>query len=484
MSDFYVSTNGSDANNGSKESPFLTIEGAIANSCVANGDNIYIDKGSYNITSIVGLTKDYKSIKLIGKPNETTFVVLSNPGLSDFLCDIEFMDIIFKPSDDFSGYKNVFVYSNDSMNVIYYNCVFKKSDSGVYPTEFLFRHGVNSTNNVNKKFYNCTFITDIQITVMNKTYFYNCATTCDSYSSNSNYYVLNECVVDVRVGNNYMLKNADNGMYGVYSGTKAPWTVGYYIKMDNDYYSIKNENYDIDLGKYIPIKFEYDNIDNSSFTLCELFQEVTINGETFKPIEKFDNFSLVHLKDFPIKLSGTKSYSELIVANGDIDINIANYINSLKLVTNQVNSNIKVAISLDSGNTWNTYSSTEDALIPLTVTIPLKDYRSSVLMTDDDKINYENAKAEILLNGITVSDFNNLPFNELLAGCKSLRLAYAIEIQADESVGELDKLEWNFDSIGRMYKMSDSEVTVDIYSHSVLVTPLIDNDIIKTNIVF
>lgn len=72
----------------------------------------------------------------------------------------------------------------------------------------------------------------------------------------------------------------------------------------------------------------------------------------------------------------------------------------------------------------------------------------------------------------------------MLRDLKFVRFAYAIELQNSESVAELDKLEWNFNAKGRMYKMNDSEVTIDIYEHSVLVTPLIDNSLIKTNVVF
>ena len=53
---FYVSPSGNDANDGSEGSPWLTIQGAINNSSVANGDSIIVKDGTYNEN--VNVTKE------------------------------------------------------------------------------------------------------------------------------------------------------------------------------------------------------------------------------------------------------------------------------------------------------------------------------------------------------------------------------------------------------------------------------------------
>ena len=45
---FYVSTTGNDSNDGSEANPWLTIQGAIDNSSVNNGDTIIVKDGTYN----------------------------------------------------------------------------------------------------------------------------------------------------------------------------------------------------------------------------------------------------------------------------------------------------------------------------------------------------------------------------------------------------------------------------------------------------
>ena len=72
----------------------------------------------------------------------------------------------------------------------------------------------------------------------------------------------------------------------------------YLIRKNNKYYNIDNENYDIVEKEYSNLTQNSDILDlfkNKSFALDSLFQEVTINDETFKPIDKFDKFRLCRI---------------------------------------------------------------------------------------------------------------------------------------------------------------------------------------------
>ena len=48
QSTYYVATTGNDSNDGSSSTPWLTIQGAINNASVLNGDIIIVRDGTYN----------------------------------------------------------------------------------------------------------------------------------------------------------------------------------------------------------------------------------------------------------------------------------------------------------------------------------------------------------------------------------------------------------------------------------------------------
>ena len=256
----------------------------------------------------------------------------------------------------------------------------------------------------------------------------------------------------------------------------------YLLKMNGEYYSVNDEHYNVETQTYNPVEYDYDNLENLVFQRSTLFQDVTIEEETFKPIDKFNKFSFVQICDEDLKVCGSKSNTELIVANGDIDLSMARDVLSFSLVTNRTDDTIiKTVFSTDKGKTWYTYE--DDNFIKLNASIPLKDYHYKSEMTEEDVANYESAKAEILEKGITPEVLETIYVTEYLKNYETIRFAYVIQT-ASGATTEIDTLKWTFNSPGRMYKMNDNEVTVDIYEHSVLVTSLIDTAIMKTNVVF
>lgn len=248
------------------------------------------------------------------------------------------------------------------------------------------------------------------------------------------------------------------------------------LKSNSQYYSINPEYYNTDTKMYETVELK--DFQSCRFLIDDLFTEVTIGEETFKPIDKFNKFSIVSQNNNKMTIRGTKSNSELIVANGDIDVSIAETIHSFALKSSQTSdTNIKAVLSLNEGKSWNTYF--EGNLVALDVVIPLGGYNN---LTSEQKKEWDNAKQTILKNGIPVQVFNALDFNTLTDSLYKLRFAYVVLRENYNDLAELDSLQWNFDAKGIMRKMKNSEYDVCSYLNKIIVTTSIDTEILNTNI--
>lgn len=258
----------------------------------------------------------------------------------------------------------------------------------------------------------------------------------------------------------------------------APLFLDSLLKVDNQYYSIQKSCYDTETQSYLP--FSHADYDNYGFYINDLLKEITINEETFKPIDKFSRFSIVCKTHKPITLYGIKNIAEMAIPTENIDLTVASTIHSITLSSETTaNSDIKLAFSFNDFSAQKWYTVTNGALTELNITIPLKDHS---LFTETDKQQWNNAKNTILLNGLSIDDFHSLRLHQLSDSLKSIRFAYVLKRPSYEDNVVVQNLEWNFDAKGTMKKMKDSEYDVDLYEHSAKVTTLIENDIIKVNI--
>lgn len=250
------------------------------------------------------------------------------------------------------------------------------------------------------------------------------------------------------------------------------------IKSNNKYYSFSINNYNTESKMYNEI-LSFPESAWENYT--DLFAEVTIGSETFRPIEKFENCQLVFTKNIDnVSIDCLKSKNELIVANGDIDLSVASKISSLKILYNKDEySSLKIALSIDSGTTWNTV---EDSILsPLDIVIPQEDYE---LLSDDELVIWNQAKEEILANGISGEAFNTLDWDDILRNedelYEKVRFAYVIDVSDKDSVCENKNMSWTFDAVGHFSLMSPiSEYNIELYRNSVSVTSEITNSIIK-----
>lgn len=250
------------------------------------------------------------------------------------------------------------------------------------------------------------------------------------------------------------------------------------LKEDGNYYSIKPKYYDQTSLKYVPL----DEIDISTqgFSLDELFVKISINDEIFKPIDKFSSFQIVHQLDTPIQVFGCKTKSELLVPTSNIDISVAKKIHYFRLLHNKKYAgDIRIVISFNNGIIWNTYDTDTAALVPLDITIPLLPFSK---LSDEEKIQWENAKSIIQSCGMATDRFNALNVNLIRGNSEKIRIAYVLSKSKYNDVAELDDLSFSFDARGSMRKMTNNEFNVCSYSNEIIVTPLINSEILNTHI--
>lgn len=259
----------------------------------------------------------------------------------------------------------------------------------------------------------------------------------------------------------------------------------YLIQANERYYSLNQDSY-ID-GTYAPIDKEtvlpQDVMELGFESLTELSTDITIGDETFRPIDKFDNFNVVFsygdtIEKCKLNIKGLRKSNVLIVANGDISKVVCSHIHYFELAaTASENSKIKIAVSNDSGNTWYTTSNNGASWTNLNINIPLKSYAS---LDESEKEQWDLSKRNILDLGIDHNALRNVDFNTLSG--EKIRFAYVIERSSYSDNAYIDTLRWQFDAKGFFRKLKDSEVDIDVYENAIKVTPQINTDILKINI--
>ena len=282
----------------------------------------------------------------------------------------------------------------------------------------------------------------------------------------------------------YFLQNADNKLYGVYSGNETSWKCGYLLFMDGKYYSILPDHY-VD-GAYQEIDLDTAKVDENAmfnylFFPHNLFDDVIIGeGEsavTFKPIEKFDNFQLVDFNSFalpdPLTAKVIKEYSEMMVMT--IPASMISYI-TIHSIHAICEGTVQLAFSFDEGTTWKTNDtgSWED----LPVTIPLKEYTS---FSEDDMTNWNSAKEQILENGIDAYDLDSdwVDFN---IGIKTILVAVVMKKTEYDTPTSFSGLRIVRDSMTTYERVDSSECKIIVAGDSIEAIPSFDNNELIINL--
>ena len=250
------------------------------------------------------------------------------------------------------------------------------------------------------------------------------------------------------------------------------------LKQNGKVYSILKENYNIETGMYNEIT-TYD-IENQA-SISNLINEITIGNETFRPIDKFEKFSIVSNETFNASIIGIKQNTSMVVASDAFGVRNASNIDYFNgYCTLSIDSCIKMAVSVDEGETWKTATVLGGVTTwsDLNITIPKNMYSS---LTSAEKQQWDNAKDIIYNNGIDISILKTIDFNQIKD--KNMMFAYVLYMPALDSVCKNQSLEWKFDSRGRMKKMKDNEYDLYLTYDNIVVTPLSVQSMIKINVV-
>lgn len=254
------------------------------------------------------------------------------------------------------------------------------------------------------------------------------------------------------------------------------------LKANDKYYSIKESNYDTSAQQYTEVTISdlATDIETYGFNnVEELITEVTMGSETFKPIDKFDSFQIISIKEKAnVAIQGRKSDTELVVGSSSFNSNIASNIDYFKATANtDNNAHIKMAVSIDDGITWKTTENNGLTWTDLTCTIPLKEYAE---LTSEELGAWNTAKTEIKENGFDSTVIELIDFNTLKAD--SIIFAYVLYQDTYNSACDNLSLTWQFDSKGTMVKMSEAECKVALSDNKVVVTPTSNQSMMKINI--
>lgn len=386
--------------------------------------------------------------------------------------DVDFKCLTFKPAPAYSGYSKLTLsYTNDTQTVNYYNCLFLKTATA--PTMGYVCVDTRGTTFKNKNFYNCSFDGSVSINALCGKVF---AKNCAIYNSTAGETNEEDNLTSATFDTEYNITNGDNSLYGVYSGEYS-WSGGgivadsLLLKANDKYYSIKENYYDTATQQYkeLTITDLATDIETYGFNNIEdLMTEVTIGSETFKPIDKFDKFSIVSIEKKNIEVQGLKDDKELIISNQNLSTVIASAIHNFVLdVTKMSNGNIKFVISDDNGLTWKTWNGTSwDTLThtcPLTDDNKVKQYSK---LSDSEKNKWNQLKEEIWTSGIE-TDTADIDYDLL---DKNVRFAFVLYRPSYADKITLKNLSIVCDKIGNWHKLSELDIDIAINVNSCSVT--------------
>lgn len=300
-----VTTGNDTTSDGSISNPYKTID-YCKTKLTTTAPLVYISEGTHIVNNLAGMSLSGKTVTYIGK-NEKTILEFSNRGL-DFLGIMNLNNCILRPSNSLGGNTGYLNYSNDSFQINFNNCLFRKSLNGTYPTFYYFSFDNSATLYMNKIFNNCTFELIVNsVNPTNEAYkcvttkygrYNNCATATKYYNQGgllTSYDTTS--FVNAVYDTNFKLTNGDNSLYGVYSGVNA-WIDNYYfIKQNNNYYTMKVGNYDdVTTHNFIPLTLTGGALPNKSDietmgfnNLSLLTNNMVVGSDSFIPLSKLDN---------------------------------------------------------------------------------------------------------------------------------------------------------------------------------------------------
>ena len=440
MAIFYIdSINGDDANDGkSRQNPLKTLSAVYQYIDLADETTIYLNDGEYILNSL-DIFNVTGTLNIIGKSQNTTirktFSIPWVNGGNGKTGNLNIYNLIWQEES-----VNVNEMSTNT-NITFHNVLINNKDK-------LASYGNFSPMKNGITFYNCVFIgfpSAMQTDNGGSVKLYNCYGNVVKGEYTTPYDIENNVFTDTPLLDdkyNIIDESVDISTVGLYAGTYGWQKI--LIKKNNKYYTINSEKYNPTLNMFDELSnFSIDNFDDYSFSIDDLFTEVTIGDETFKPIDKFDNFQIVSKDNFDCIITGLKSTQEMIATLEPLNMRAYDVIHNITgdyVIEN--NGVIKLLFSFDKGTTWKTYDVNNSEWNDVNVDIPIKLYEN---FTDEDKTNWNDATNTILSDGISVQNLGNVEFESVRTN--SLMFAVAFNRPTYSDTCTLKDLKINYDGL-------------------------------------
>ena len=235
--------------------------------------------------------------------------------------------------------------------------------------------------------------------------------------------------------------------------------VGVILQSNKNYYSIDEKYYDSSTKNYNAISdLSASNFSNYEFNISDLFDEITINEETFKPIDKFESFSIISTSQNTLTVNGIKVDKSMIATMEPLSMAAYETIHNITAdYTTENNGTIKLIFSFDKGNTWKTYDVSTNVWAPVSVNIPSKLYDN---FTSEEKSNWDSARDTILSNGISVQNLGDVVFST--ETIKTLMFAVAFSRPTYDDTCTLRGLNIKYDGVVTYIQLAvGSDLTKD-----------------------
>lgn len=260
----------------------------------------------------------------------------------------------------------------------------------------------------------------------------------------------NKIVDNVELDENYKIidPSVDTSKIGLYAGEYTWFEQNCLIKMDNKYYSILEEFWNTETKNFTNVgskDFE------KSFNLQNLTKELTYGEDTFIPLEKFDNFSIV-FKDETIEklnIGGYKIENKIVMTN-PIDMRMVENFNSIAIN----GTNVKCLIKFNEEEQYYTYN-----------------FEESI---------FENEEIDnIATNGIDISKIKDIDFNKIKEEKDLKNVTFAFFLQQDSIVNNIiiDYLE-----IGEFSQKTSTETKLKVGYKKISIQPTFNANLLKINV--
>lgn len=231
--------------------------------------------------------------------------------------------------------------------------------------------------------------------------------------------------------------------------------MGLLIQMNDLYYNLSASTYDSTAKCYTNITGDLsDLLAKSSLTTTTLFTNITLDGETFKPIDKLDNFKIISYSNINLDIEGYKSDNELVIMN-TIDLD-TEQIKSINKINVSYTGSPKIVFSTDKGYTWYTY--VENVLTKLNT---LCNYPLNTSIET-------SLKSEIIEKGMNGVDIANIVLN--LENPNNIRLAFVLD-----KASSIMNVNFLINEKNHLKKVKGLDTEIKIYDRLITVIPSIDS---------